>query len=174
MAYNMKDYVTVAQRLQMAHDKGLVSKVVTESPVMLNDVMGYIRVTVEFADGTLATATGSFRMDAKAGAQKTNPLEDAETSAIGRALAFLGISASKSIASKDEIETAMVRDAMPQVSEMQKLIRAVEDMHAVCKTHNLRIDHELASLHLHEMDFDEIVTYGKYLRALTKSVRTAE
>jgi hypothetical protein len=107
-AYNLDNYVTVAERLTMAHDQ--IVTVVTEPPVLLTEAMGYIRTTVALKDGRSATATASFRLDLQnRSAQATNPLEDCETSAIGRALGFLGYGSSKSIASRDEIQEAQRR-----------------------------------------------------------------
>jgi hypothetical protein len=162
----MKDYKTVAERVHEAHQKGLIAKITTESPVMMNDVLGYIRVTVEFTDGMSAQALGTFRFDAKKGAQMTNPIEDAETSAVGRALAFLGIASSKSIASLEEINEAKQREQSPDIATMSRMIRGIQALEKRVKERGLVIDHDLASLKLHELAHDEMVTYGTYLRQL--------
>ena len=110
--FNLNEYVTVAERLTQAHEQ-LVT-VVTELPTMLTDVMGYIRATVALKDGRSATATASFRLDLQnRSAQATNPLEDSETSAIGRALGFLGYGSSKSVASREEVQEAQRRADTP-------------------------------------------------------------
>ena len=112
MAYNLDGYVTVAERLTQAHDQ--IVTVVTEPPVLLTDVMGFIRATVALQDGRSATATASFRLDLQnRSAQATNPLEDCETSAIGRALGFLGYGSSKSVASREEVQEAHRRSDAP-------------------------------------------------------------
>jgi hypothetical protein len=111
-SYNLTDYVTVAERLAQA--QSLVQMIVTEPPVMLTDTMGYIRATVGLSDGRSSTGTASFRLDLQGrSAQATNPIEDCETSAIGRALALLGFSSSKSIASREEVQEARRRADAP-------------------------------------------------------------
>lgn len=112
-SFNMDDYVGVHERLALAHD--LIQMIITEPPIMLTDAMGFIRATVGLTDGRSATGVASFRLDLQGrGAQVTNPLEDCETSAVGRALAFLGFAASRGIASREEIQEAQRRQAAPQ------------------------------------------------------------
>lgn len=112
MAYNLDGYVTVAERLTQAHEQ--ITTVVSEPPVLMTETMGYMRVTVALKDGRSATATASFRLDLQnRSAQATNPLEDCETSAIGRALGFLGYGSSKSVASREEVQEAHRRSDAP-------------------------------------------------------------
>ena len=99
-------------------------------------------------------------------AQKTNPLEDAETSALGRCLAFLGYATSKSLASREEIQEAQRRDTEPDVQTRLKTQTRVVSLAAECVNAGLKIDHDLASLKAHEMTYEELVTFGKYLKGL--------
>lgn len=108
MAYNLDSYVTVAERLTQAADA--IQIVAADQPTFLTDAMGYIRVTVSLKDGRSATGTATFRLDLQGkSAQATNPIEDCETSAIGRALGFLGYGSSKSVASREEVQEAQRR-----------------------------------------------------------------
>lgn len=112
MAYNLDGYVTVAERLTLAGEQ--IQTVISEPAVMLTDAMGYIRATVALKDGRSATATASFKLDLQGrSAQATNPIEDCETSAIGRALGFLGYGSSKSVASREEVQEAHRRADAP-------------------------------------------------------------
>lgn len=108
MSDRYKNYVSVAERLNEAVPD--IASIITDAPVMLTDAMGYIRATVALRDGAAATGTASFRLDLQGkSAQATNPLEDCETSAVGRALGFLGYSSNRSIATREEVLEAQRR-----------------------------------------------------------------
>lgn len=158
----MDDYNTVADRLRMAKDA--IQEVIVSEPKLLNNVLGMIQVKVILKDGRQATGTGSFRTDVDKGAQKNAPLEDAETSAVGRALAFLGYSTSKSIASQDEIEVAKRRDAQPTIASRERIERAVTTMMDTLDAAAINFDrpyNDLSTVH-----YEALVEYGKKLKAL--------
>lgn len=105
------NYISINQRIQAAkHD---IKAIITSDPVLFegSNTFGYIRATIYLNDERNATAIASFRLDAQTGAQKTHPFEDAESSAVGRCLAFLGYHVDKAIASREEVEEAQRREA---------------------------------------------------------------
>jgi hypothetical protein len=102
-----KAYVTVAERVRLAHESGEKISITTEVLQHVPSVV--IKATVITNKGTF-TGT-SFANVAKA-IEKTSPYEVAETSAIGRALGFAGFGILEGIATADEVSKA-VSDGAP-------------------------------------------------------------
>jgi len=96
-----KKYVTVAERVRLAHDNGEKLSIITE--VLQHTPAVVIKATVTTSKGTF---TGiSFANVAKA-IEKTSPYEVAETSAVGRALGFAGFGIIEGIATAEEMKKA--------------------------------------------------------------------
>lgn len=95
-----KEYITVNERVQEAHDKTdfieLNTEVLLHNPVVIK--------------ATVKTKTGAYTGISAANPAKTiekqSPYEVAETSAVGRALGFAGYGIVNSIASADEVKKA--------------------------------------------------------------------
>lgn len=101
-----KNYVEVAERVHMVHEKKAVFSIVKSEPVNIAD--RWLWVAVIMVDGQQYIGNAEIKMNApKNTPDGTNPFECGETSAIGRALAFAGFGSVESIASKDEIERSM-------------------------------------------------------------------
>ena len=89
MPFDHTSYVTVRERIIAAQND--IQYVHVARLEMLSDTQGVITVRVTLKDGRLADGTAGFRLDLQGkSAQATSPLEDGETSALGRALQFLG------------------------------------------------------------------------------------
>jgi len=91
-----KDYFTVAERITSA-GKDLISvntEVLNENPVV-------IKATITTTKGTF---TGISAANAGKLIEKESPYEVAETSAVGRALAFAGYETTNGIASAEEMK----------------------------------------------------------------------
>jgi hypothetical protein len=87
-----KEYATVNERLEQSHGekarpKGITSVVTEVRPAGQVTV---ILARVRFEDGREFTGMSEIKFDATSGADKDAPVECAETSAVGRALAFAG------------------------------------------------------------------------------------
>ncbi len=97
-----KDYVEVATRVNAVQESGKYFEVLTSEPLSLGDrVLWRVVISV---DGKMYTAHAEAKLDApKNTPDGSNPFECAETSALGRALAFAGFGSVERIASYDEV-----------------------------------------------------------------------
>lgn len=98
-----KEYVTVAERLQMAKEEttSITTEVLQHSPLVV------VKATVVTKKGTF---TGTSAANPNKSIEKQSPYEVAETSAVGRALGFAGYGATESIASAEEVTYATRTD----------------------------------------------------------------
>jgi hypothetical protein len=104
-------YETVHARLDAAHDTGARPKGITRIETSPMEVAGRLVVcaTVTFEDGRAFSGMSEAKLDATSGADRDAPIECAETSAVGRALAAAGYHGSGGLASQDEIRSAQAR-----------------------------------------------------------------
>ncbi len=104
-----KQYVEVKDRISAVHSAGRDLEVLQSEPYTLGDRVIW-RVTIS-VDGKLYTGSAEAKLsNAKPGSpDASNPFECAETSALGRALAFAGFGSVESIASYDEIARNVAR-----------------------------------------------------------------
>lgn len=112
-----KEYVMVKDRVQYfleEYPKGSIKtallstthidRVDKDSPEGMTDALNFVVcATVETGDGRVFNGHSQATLGEAGGANLTAALENAETSAVGRALAFMGIGVIDSIASGDEM-----------------------------------------------------------------------
>lgn len=122
---DLRNYITVRDRLLAAQSQ--IRSVVVQECKMLTDSVGVISVRVELVDGRFAEGSAHFRLGLEGkSAQATSPIEDAETSALGRALQWLGYYSDKP--SLEEMQRAQQHaEQAERAQELREHILAVMD-----------------------------------------------
>ena len=124
-----KDYATVAHRLAIARrNLGSRMKIVTDIVSIDKDTV-VCKAAVSIGDRVVATGLAEEKRAASR-INQTSALENCETSAVGRALAFCGIT-NDSIASAEEVAAAIEQ----QSKEIQQ---ALKDLEAVSHAGNFQ------------------------------------
>lgn len=130
--FNLDDYETVEERIKKLYEREPDARITTENLTTSDDRQSgvwVVRASVFLSSGDQANglpkATGlAFEVDGKGMANQTAALENAETSAIGRALANAGLSGNKR-ASREEMAKAergvTPKPARDWVADAQKI-----------------------------------------------------
>ena len=100
-----KAYVFVTERVKAFRQLFPEGSITTE---LVNDTDGVCTFKATISYGDLILATGyAQEKESSSYINKTSYIENCETSAVGRALGFLGIGIDTSIASAEEVDTAI-------------------------------------------------------------------
>lgn len=124
-----REYLTVAERLKTAHgDEAApvgIKAIATEAVQVGHLVIIQARVT--FFDGRIFEGMSAVNLDSRQPAERDAPVEVAETSAVGRALAMAGYPGSpEGLAGAEEMHLAQQRsayrkpDGTSQVTDMER------------------------------------------------------
>lgn len=119
-----KEYFTVAKRIAMFREKHPDYGIETDITSAADRVI--CKATVRAADGHILSTGFAEEERSSRGINSTSALENAETSAVGRALAFFGLQGTE-IASADEVAGAI---------SQQRIGEAVEEQVGRVKKHN--------------------------------------
>jgi hypothetical protein len=127
--FNLADYETVEERIRRFYKDNKTGRIITDNITTLQDRQvgtWVVKASVYLDDQTdKPKATGlAFEVDGQGMANKTSALENAETSAIGRALANAGYSGNKRT-SRQEMEK-VARGATPKATSKDWLAMAKE------------------------------------------------
>jgi hypothetical protein len=127
--FNLADYETVEERIRRFYKDNKTGRIITDNITTLQDRQvstWVVKASVYLDDQTdKPKATGlAFEVDGQGMANKTSALENAETSAIGRALANAGYSGNKRT-SRQEMEK-VARGATPKATNKDWIAMATD------------------------------------------------
>ena len=153
-----KDYATVALRLAVAtRNLGAKLKIETEIVSIDKDVV-VVKAIVTIAGNVIATGLAEERRSASR-INQTSALENCETSAVGRALAFCGIT-NDTIASAEEVAAAIEQ-------QDQKLQSALKSLEGISHAGNFQKWISDNKTFLADLKAKNPVSYGAFLEKFT-------
>lgn len=113
-----KDYITVNERLKHFRAEDVFTNwAILESIVSLDDKEGVFKVEILNEHGNLIVSAHAQEYRDSSYINKTSFLENGFTSALGRALGYLGIGIDASIATADEVTNAVNNQSNTQVDD---------------------------------------------------------
>lgn len=130
-----KDYVAVAQRIKgfrMLYPEGEISTVI----VSLADGVVVMRATVSVGGRVLSTGTACEEKQSSY-INKTSYIENCETSAVGRALGFLGIGIDADICSAEELAGALTAREEEKERQLTEEPWQIKKLRGFCAGHNI-------------------------------------
>ena len=136
--FNLNEYETVAERIKRAFKDHPDLRIVTENLTQQHDralatwvVKASIYLNAEDQAKGLVKATGlAFEIDGVGMANKTSALENAETSAIGRALANAGYFGDKK-ASREEMSKVAKSEDTAVRKDFLKILDGINDLNGL-------------------------------------------
>jgi len=124
MSYDISDYVDVKTRIEMLYAKYPEASIQFEYMGVMEGnpdfIWGIARVYRSPEDLLPCTGTCSELAQGKTAFTRGSELANLETSAIGRAIGAMGIGLGKSMASKQEVNSAKARQIQPEVDPWAK------------------------------------------------------
>lgn len=120
--FNLDEYVTVNERIMKFYEKYPEGRIVTEI-ISWQDGIIVMKATVYRDSNNIPAATGhAYEKEGSSFINQTSALENAESSATGRALAMLGFEIKKSIASYEEVANAKLNQEPKETKNNNKKI----------------------------------------------------
>ena len=123
-----KQYVEVNERIKFFRQEDQYKNwgIHTDFPI-IDDTQCMCRCTITTPDGNVVAQGHAHEVKSASNINKTSYVENCETSAVGRALAMLGIGIDTSIASANEVEDAIAQQqAIIENPHVQKLSKKLD------------------------------------------------
>jgi len=166
-----KDYVEVNERVKAF--KRLFPEGFIRTDLISNE-NGVCVFKAYIGDGDKILATGhAYEKEGSTFINQTSYIENCETSAVGRALGFLGIGIDTSIASAEEVETAIANQELMQLENPITDIQA-QSIKQIIENHNIAKD--IVVTILEKYDYKKIrdikrIDYKKIVEEIQKSIK---
>ena len=103
-----KSYIMVNERVKGFRDIEPGGSITTEI-ISLTDGVVVVKATIHDENGQILATGHAYEKEGSSFVNKTSYIENCETSAVGRALGFLGIGIDDSMASADEVANAILQ-----------------------------------------------------------------
>lgn len=144
-----KEYIEVSERIKGFWKLYQNGRIETK---LIDCTDEYCLFKAEVYDQDTLMATGYAReIRTSKGINATSFIENAETSAVGRALGMLGIGLTNGVASADEVKNAEENQLIPITQEQLKFIQDNSDkLIEQFKAHNIKYASELKALSMEE------------------------
>lgn len=174
--FNLEDYETVASRITKLLDAYPDARIITTNTTTPQDrerntwvVQATIYLTAEQQAEDLPKSTGlAFEIDGAGMANKTSALENCETSAIGRALANMGLSGDQR-ASREEMAKVQ-RGATPTNNSATPSRNWLDEASELMNTEDLRkLYNEARQAGAGQHILAQITDYAKTVESQTKA-----
>lgn len=154
-----RDYIEVNKRVMAFRELYPEGTIETKIEFLLD---GVVTMEAKIYDGTRLLATGHAQeKESSSFINQSSFIENCETSAVGRALGFLGIGIAKSIASKEEVDNAKLNQTISQTQE--KAIREAIKNHNISNEKVIEMLQERNHEKLNELKQSEYMNFYKEL-----------
>ena len=115
-----KDYAEVNERVKKFREICPSGSIFTDM-LYLEDGVVVIQARISDEEGNLLASGIAYEREGSTNVNRTSYIENCETSAVGRALGFLGIGINGGIASAEEVQTAILQQGMQEEASEREL-----------------------------------------------------
>lgn len=161
-----RNYVEVKERVAAFRKLHPAGSIITDMKI-LDDTLAMFQTTVIDENGcTLATGS-AFEETSKSGVNENNFIENAETSSIGRALAFAGYGIDADICSADEVESAYLQQ------EASKTLSAdmIEELKVLCTKAEVEEEKILNAAKVGSFEEITVGMFGSLVKKLNATIK---
>jgi hypothetical protein len=123
-----KQYVEVNERIKFFRQEEQYKNwsLITDFTV-LDEAQCVCKASIVDAENRIISVGHAHEVQGSSNINKTSYVENCETSAIGRALAMLGIGIDTSIASANEVSDAIAKQDAPAPTKAEKMVKKVQE-----------------------------------------------